>query len=619
MSESQPQDDQGLDLGADELDEETLARAKRGTRILLVLAAVFVVAIAIALTLLYWPDDQKQTEEVPDEVAPSRGAPSSLELPKVLFRDVSVERGLKFKHQNGAQGRKLLPETMGAGAAFFDYDGDGDPDLFLVNSAHWNPSLDDQSSRPALYRNDGGTFVDVSEEQGFTTSFYGMGVAAADYDEDGDPDLFVTAVGQNHLFRNDGGKGFAEVTQVSGCGGGNRWSTGAAFLDFDGDGHLDLFVCNYVVWSSEIDLKQGFKIDGTTRSYGPPRSFRGETCQLLRNLGDGKFEDVTGTAGVDVKNPATGEPMAKSLGLAVCDWNRDGHPDLIISNDTVQNFAFLNDGAGHFTEVGAEIGVAFDDKGNARGAMGLDVAAHRNDAATAIAVGNFANEMTAFYIDPGDDPEFPNFVDEATSSGIGSASRNSLTFGLLFSDFDLDGRLDLITANGHVEPDIKALQASQDHAQAAELFWNAGPGARREYVQVTASESGTDFFKPIVGRGLAAADIDGDGDLDYLFTENAGSPRLLLNELVGGKSLRLDLRTASGRVAWGTRVEVETRAGRQSAYLGGGRSYLSQSEAILTFGLAGESKCGEIHIRWANGKSQTLESLPAGKTKLKQP
>src|SRR5713101_6574825 len=374
---------------------------------------------------------------------------------------------------------------MGGGVAFFDFDNDGDQDLLFVNSTWW-PWRVPAGKKPAtaaLYRNDGkGHFEDVTAGSGLDVSFYGMGVAIGDYDNDGLPDVFITAVGGNHLFHNEGNGKFAEVTTAAGVGGtGMDWSTSAAWIDFDNDGKLDLFVCNYVQLSKEIDAEVGYKIDGVTRAYGPPMNFQGAFPYLYHNEGNGRFTDVSASSGVQVKNPATGVPAAKTLGVAPGDVDGDGWVDLVLANDTVPNLVFINQHDGTFKEIGAQSGVAFDSYGNTRGAMGIDTARYRNDGKLGIAIGNFANEMTALYVAQNSPT---NFNDEAITEGVGPASRLLLKFGLFFFDYDLDGRLDLLTANGHLEEEISKIQKSQKYRQPAQLFWNAGDRAGGCYVAV---------------------------------------------------------------------------------------------------------------------------------------
>ena len=531
------------------------------------------------------------------------------EIPTVKFTDITSASGITFVHNNGAYGGKLLPETMGGGVAFFDFDNDGDQDLLFVNSTWW-PEKIPAGKKPttmALYRNDGrGHFEDVTAASGLEVSFYGMGVAIGDYDNDGLPDVFVSAVGGNHLFHNLGNGKFAEVTAEAGVGGSpGEWSTGCAWLDYNNDGRLDLFVANYVRWSKEIDGEVGFKIDGVTRAYGPPMNFQGTFAYLYRNDGQGRFTDVSHESGIQITNKATGVPLAKSLGVAPVDLDGDGWIDLVIANDTVQNFVFHNQRNGHFKEIGAISGVAFDTYGNTRGAMGIDTAWYRNDKALGIAIGNFANEMSALYVSQN---ESLAFADEAIPEGVGPASRLLLKFGMFFFDYDLDGRPDLLTANGHLEQEISKIQQSQRYAQPAQLFWNTGAASGATFVPATEKNCGPDLFRPMVGRGSAFADIDGDGDLDVILTQVNGPPLLLRNDQeLKHHWLRLKLiGTKSNRSAIGALIKVRLGNQTLTRQVMPTRSYLSQSELPVTIGLGKADRFEVLEVIWPGGERQSV-------------
>ena len=402
-----------------------------------------------------------------------------MKFPTAKFTDVTeASAGIAFVHNNGVYGEKFLPETMGGGVAFLDYDNDGRQDLLFINSTWW-PAHVPEGKAPttmALYHNDGhGHFTDVTAGSGLDVSFYGMGVAVGDYDNDGLDDVFITGVGGNHLFHNDGQGKFHEVTGAAGVGGSpNDWSTaGGAFIDYDNDGKLDLFVGNYVQWSPQIDQAKSYELPNIGRAYGPPRNFAGTFPHLYHNDGRGRFTDVTAPAGLQIKDPATGLPMAKSLAVSPVDVDNDGWIDLVVANDTVPNFLFHNQHDGTFKEIGAQSGVAYDAYGLIRGAMGIDSARFRNDDTLGIAIGNYANEMNALYVARRDSLVF---ADEAVEEGVGPASQGLLKFGLFFFDYDLDGRLDVLTANGHLEPEINRVQPDQQYRQPAQLFWNRGEG-----------------------------------------------------------------------------------------------------------------------------------------------
>ncbi len=583
-------------------DDAIIGRVLR--RSLAVIAAVgAIVVLGVAVRRGAAPEERVLEKQVGAIAALERG---SAAMPAVRFTDVTRAAGIDFVHESGARGERLLPETMGGGVAWLDFDTDGDSDLLLVNSRPW-PGDERPGPPPisALYRNDGGgRFSDVARAAGLTASLYGMGAAAGDYDNDGDPDLFLTALGPNRLYRNDGGT-FVDVTARAGVGGGeNDWSTGAGFLDYDADGDLDLFVCTYVAWSKEIDLELNFTLNGRDRAYGPPTSYQGTHSYLYRNDGGDRFTDVSAAAGIQVLNPLTGLPAGKALAATFGDLDRDGWIDIVVANDTVQNFLFHNRGDGTFEEIGAVAGVGFDSEGNATGAMGIDLAHYRGDDHVAIGIGNFANEMTSFYV--GRIGEL-RYTDEATGEGIGAPSRLFLKFGLFFFDYDLDGRLDLLQANGHLESEIAEVQASQSYRQPAQLFWNAGEEARSCYAEVPRESTG-DLGRPIVGRGAAFADIDADGDLDVVLTQTGGPPLLLRNEqALGHHWLRVrPVGRRTNRDAIGAWVEVESGGRVQRRQVMPTRSYLSQVELPVTFGLGPATRVDRLTVFWPDGTAQEL-------------
>ncbi len=545
---------------------------------------------------------------------PQRASDLNGMVPRVNFRDITQEAGIAFIHENGAQGDKLLPETMGGGVAFCDVDNDGDQDLIFVNGTVWPGAPAVPGSRPAtaaLFLNNGqGVFRDATAGSGLDIAFFGMGVACGDYDNDGRVDLVFTGVGGNHLFHNLGYARFREVSAEAGLGGGaGDWSTAAAWVDIDNDGDLDLFIGNYVQWSPELDREVDNRLVGIGRAYGRPWNFPGSFPHLYRNDGGGHFVDVTARSGLQVKNPASGTPMAKTLAVAPIDLNKDGWIDLVVANDTVQNFVFTNRHDGTFREIGAQSGMAYDAYGQTRGAMGIDAARFRNDAAVGIAIGNFANEMNALYVSQGDELLF---ADEAITSGLGPASRLLLKFGLFFFDYDLDGRLDVLTANGHIDADIEKVQANVRYRQPAQLFWNAG--GNQTFVPVGASGAGTDLFEPMVGRGSAYADIDGDGDLDVVLTQIKGPPRLLRNEQnLSANWVRFKLRGRhSNRDAIGAWIRVRLGHEWISRQVMPTRSYLSQSELPVTIGLGKSGSLDEVLIVWPGGKIQRVEGVVPG-------
>ena len=597
---SAPQDPELEDEEFVPEDDSIIGQALRWS-----LVGFVVIAIGVGAALFLGGEEEVPEEILEKDVGAIEDLVSDDEvLPRVAFRDVTVEAGIDFVHDSGARGEKLLPETMGGGAAFFDYDGDGDQDLLFVNGAPLVPS-DEAPAGNRLYANDGsGHFTDVTEGSGLAGSGAGMGVAVADYDADGRVDVFLTGVGASHLYRNTP-DGFVDVTASAGVGGPpEQWSTSAGFFDYDGDDDLDLFVCNYVRWSYEIDSKLAFTLNGTDRAYGPPTSYSGTFSRLYQNQGDGTFEDVSAAAGLQVTNPATGAAMGKALGVSFVDFDQDGWTDVAVANDTVQNHLFHNLGNGTFEEIGGTSGLGFDGSGQATGAMGIDIADYRNDGGLGVAIGNFSNEMSSLFV-TGDVPLV--FSDDAMGEGIGSPSRRHLSFGLFFFDYDLDGRQDLLQVNGHLEESINEVQPSQEYLQPPQLFWNCGPDARSCFMEVPPETAG-DLAGTLAGRGSAYADIDGDGDLDVLLVQVGDRPVLLRNDQELGRAwLRVLLRgpaaNPNGIGAWVEAVVDGVPLRRQVTPT---RSYLSQSELPVTLGLGEESALESLAVLWPGGKRQEV-------------
>ena len=579
-----------------------------------------IIAALLSAGALLWALTRKPPEPVVVKAGPTtlpteRVTPA-LEIPEVRFTEITDTAGIDFVHTNGAEGEKLLPETMGGGGGFFDFDNDGDQDLLCVNGNvwPWAKVKPDKPPTSMLYANDGtGRFSNVTAGSGLDIPLHGNGVAFGDFDNDGDVDVFISCLGANHLFRNDGGGKFAEVTAVAGVAGGeNDWSTSCGWLDFDNDGDLDLFVCNYIQWNRELDQSMEFTLDGKLRAYGRPTDFTGAFPFLYRNEGNGTFVDVSDAAGVQIRDLNTNVPLSKSLGTTFCDVNADGLLDILVANDTVQNLLFLNQPGGTFIETAATAGIAFDNSGGARGAMGIDTACFRNSDAVGIAIGNFATEMTALYVCQTPGATIPIFRDEAVSNGIGPVTRTDLKFGILFIDADLDGRLDLFENNGHLEEDIKVVQASQQYEQPPHLLWNCGTEFDNEFIMLPEAKTGADFQKRMVGRGAAMADIDADGDLDLILFSSGGKPRLLRNDQKSGHHwLRLRLRgTKCNKDAIGAVVNVTLpNSTVLSRTVMPTRSYQSQTELPVTFGLGSAELVKEIAIRWPDGTSQKLSGI----------
>jgi hypothetical protein len=500
----------------------------------------------------------------------------------IAFTDVTAKAGIHFVHNAGRSGKKYLPETLGAGCAFFDADNDGWPDILLINGKDLIPR--GRKTLPALYRNNhDGTFTDITRGSGLDVEMYGMGVAVADYDNDGNEDVYITALEGDHLFHGLGGGKFADVTATSGIQNAN-FGTSAAWLDYDRDGKVDLFVANYVQWNAKADI--WCSLDGSTKSYCTPESYKGTKSRLFHNLGNGRFQDV-----------GIGDSASKSLGVTVLDYNQDGWPDLFVANDTQPNKLYRNLLNGTFKEEGMQAGVAYGEDGVARGAMGADAADYDGSGRPHLLVGNFSNQMLGLYHNEGNGL----FVDEAPSSTVGRASLLSLSFGTFFFDYDLDGRPDIFAANGHIEEEIGRVQPKVSYRQTPLLFHNLG---KSRFDAVPA------FTNPIVARGAAFADFDRDGDLDLLIATNNGPAYLYRND--GGNrnhwlSVRL-IGSKSNRDGIGAVV----RAGKQWQMVRSGSSYCSQSDLALTFGLGSEA-LATVQVEWPSGTKQTFSNVPANR------
>ena len=519
--------------------------------------------------------------------------------PAPAFRlvDVTSGAGIAFTHNNGAYGKKYLPETLGAGAAFLDYNNDGRQDILLVNGSAW-PERPPARSFSRLYRNDGaGRFTDVTRAAGLQVELYGMGAAAADFDNDGWQDILITAVGQNRLFRNTGAGTFTDATDAAGLGKRAGFSTSALWFDYDRDGWLDLLVCNYVKWTPESDVF--CSVDGKQKSYCTPEAYRGTTTWLFRNRRDGTFEDVTAKAGLF-------DATSKSLGVTLLDYDLDVWPDLVVANDTQPNKLYRNNGNGTFTELGLQAGLAFSEEGRARAGMGVDAADVDNTGRTSVVVTNFSGEMLGLYKPVGGG----QYTDVSPRSDIGRATRHTLGFGCFFFDADLDGLQDLLVVNGHIDDTISRVQARVTYAEAPHLFRNVGD-ARFEDV---AAAMGGPFAQPKVGRGAAFGDFDGDGDPDVVITSNGGPAFLYRNDVLNGnRVIRFTLRgTKSNRDAIGAKVRVTAGGQRYSKMVKTGSSYLSQSELPLSFGLGAKAAVDRVEIEWPSGGREELTSLAAG-------
>ena len=522
------------------------------------------------------------------------GTPAS---PGFRFLDVTSSAGIQFQHNSGAFGGKFLPETLGSGCAFLDYDRDGWQDILLINGMDW-PGHKQHRSTLRLYRNNGnGTFTDVTTRAGLDIEMYGMGVAVGDYDKDGFPDILVTCVGQNRLFHNTGRGTFVDVTSSSGLGKRQAFSTSALWFDYDRDGLLDLFVCNYVKWSPEHDVF--CSLDGKHKSYCTPEAYRGETCWLFHNRGNGTFEDVTASSGIF-------DSSSKSLGVAMLDDEQNGWPDLLVANDTQPNKLYRNQRNGTFKDAAVEAGLAFSSEGKARAGMGVDIADFTNSGRPGVAITNFDNEMIGLYQFEG-----KTYEDVAAQAGVGMASKNRLGFGCTFLDANLDGWLDLAVANGHIDETVRNIRGNVGYAQPPLLFLNDGQGKFHD----VAGELGGGFERPKVGRGLAYGDFDRDGDLDLLLTTNNGSAYLYRNDqLAGNRSIRFRLvGTKSNRDGIGATVRIVSSGLSQTRLVKSGSSYLSQSELPLTFGLEKRDRVESVVIHWPSGGVEEFKNLSPGR------
>jgi len=534
--------------------------------------------------------------------------PSTIPQKAIQFAHVTVEAGLgDFQHVTGAFGEKWFPETVGAGAGFLDYDGDGWQDLVLVGGGTWPGHGDPPPRALRLYRNQGdGTFSDVTEEVGLADlRAYGLGVAIADYDNDGDPDIFLSTLRRNLLLRNDLGspdsripgsspgqaRTFTEVGRAAGLGDTAEWSTSALFFDADLDGHVDLYVGNYVDWSPENDI--WCSIDGQTKAYCTPQLYLGIPGRFYHNNGEGTFSDWTERAGFS-------SSPGRTLGVAEWDFNRDGWPDLVVANDLYRDLLYLNKGDGTFTEQGVVSGLAFDKNGKARAGMGIDIGVIDSTGQPSVIIGHFSNEMIGLYRQVG--PAL--FVDRAAESQVGQPSLRTLTFGLCLFDPDLDGDLDLFVANGHIAEGIERVREEVTFRQYPQLFVNGGNGRFIEHAPPLAA--------PMVARAVAMADYDRDGDVDLLVTENGGPVHLLRNDQQGGHVLRVRLEGRRGnRDALGAHVTAVVGKTRMQQRLRTGSSFLASSEKALTFGLGAATRVDTLTVWWPGGQVAHYTDLPA--------
>ena len=509
------------------------------------------------------------------------------------FVEITKAAGIDFVHNTGAFGKKYLPETMGSGCAFIDYNNDGWSDIVLLTCKDWTGYPTGKRQTMALYRNNhDGTFADVTKSAGLDVELYGIGVAAADYDNDGDDDLYVSCLEADRLFQNQGDETFVDVTKQAGIHNPS-FGTSCAWFDYDKDGNLDLYVANYVEWTIETDIF--CTLDGTNKAYCTPESYHGQSSRLFRNRGDGTFVDVSRISRIE-------DRTSKSLGVCIFDYNSDGLLDIFEANDTQPNKLYHNNGDGTFIETGLNVGIAYSENGVATGAMGIDAGDYDGSGRESLVIGNFSNEMMNLYHNEGE-----IFIDDAPIANIGNASLLTLTFGCFFFDFDLDGRLDIFAANGHVENEINAVQSEVTYAQVPHLFRNSGYGK----FQDVALKIGTDLAKPIVGRGAAYGDIDNDGDWDILITTSNGLAHLYRND-AGNQNRWIKLKligSKSNRNGIGARVTITSKSGTQTRTLKSGCSYCSQSELSLIFGIGQTPRIDMIEVNWPSGVVDRLVNV----------
>ena len=512
----------------------------------------------------------------------------------LVFKDVADNQLLNFIHDHGGTGEKYYVETMGSGVCLFDYDNDGDLDAYFLQGAPlpgWDKEIILENK---LYRNDGKKWMDVTDEAGVGDKNYGIGCACADYDNDGDTDLYVTNYGPDVFYHNDGDGTFTDVTLDVGIDN-PHWASSAAFFDSDNDGWLDLYVTNYVEFSIENNPWCGEPVQGE-RAYCDPDFFEGVEDMFYHNDGQGNFSDWSGRSGI---NKARG----KGLGVVPGDIDNDGDMDLYIANDKVMNLLFINDGLGHFTEKALFTGVGFNENGRAEAGMGVDFGDVNRDGWLDLFVTNFSGETNTLYLN-----EKNGFLIDATfRTGLGYPSIHLLGFGTKFVDLDLDGWLDIFVVNGHVIDNIKLFNRDYQHAQQKQIFINRG---NETFLDQTKNIGG-DLLEPTVGRGAAFGDIDNDGDIDIAISNNNGKANLLLNE---GKpkghwiGFKLEGKTCN-REAIGSKLKITTDSGVQVAWVNPAASYLSSNDLRVLFGLGPDEMVTSLEVQWPGFGKDLFENI----------
>jgi hypothetical protein len=544
-----------------------------------------------------------------DPAVPARAASPVAEKsegPPPAFRDITEQAGIRFRHQNSKTPQKYMIETMGSGCALLDYDQDGRLDVLLVNNRLLPGGRVEGKPTLTLYHNDGNEgndanvrFSDRTRDTGLDRdSLYGMGVAVGDYDNDGWPDVYVSCVlGSGKLYHNEGGRRFADVTSRAGVGNAGRWGTSCAWVDYDRDGKLDLFVCNYVKFATLADDQPCYAGVSKTRTYCIPVAYENSNCVLYHNEGGGKFRDVSEESGVAAAS-------GKSLGVTIWDYDGDGWPDIFVANDTTAGFLFHNEKNGKFTEIGAESGIAYDENGSSHSGMGIDAADARNDGRTAVVITNYYGQQTCYYVQT----DSASFRDDRQPSLIGPQTVNSLGFGLCFLDYDNDGWQDVLQVNGHVQDDIQTREPKTPYAEPSLLLRNDGNGTFTE----VGLKAGKPFTDPLVARGLARGDFDNDGRVDALIACNNSPARLWRNETTpSGHWLTLKLvGTKSNRDGIGAVVVVRTVGMIQTRMARTACSYLSSSDPRPHFGLGTASKA-DVEVHWPSGTVDRVTDMGA--------
>jgi hypothetical protein len=519
------------------------------------------------------------------------------------FEDAAAEAGIEFVHQRAQAVRYWLPEIMSGGAAWLDYDGDGDPDLYLVQGGAPPADPADAGEPPdgqpgnLMLRNDGdGTFSDVSEESGAADRGYGMGAAVGDYDGDGDPDLYVTNVGPNVLYRNDGNGRFSDVTETAGVGD-TAWGTSAVFFDADSDGDLDLFVANYVRWTAdrEIECYGG----ANERTYCHPNQYQGPAPDVLyRNDGDGTFSDVSRESGI-------WRAYGNGLGVVSADFNADGLQDVYVANDGMPNQLWINLGKGQFRDDALLAGAAVNMTGAAEAGMGVAAVDIENDGDLDLFMTHLRGETNTLYRNDGN----ASFDDSTATSGLAAPSIAFTGFGMGFSDFDHDGVLDLYIGNGRVGHSQKALVPGDPFAEPNQLFRGLGAGRFEEILP----RGGTPAEVIDNTRATAHADYDGDGDIDIVVVNNGGPARLLKNTAGDrGNAVRFRVLDEAGRDTFGAQVRIGSGTGRQWRLIQTGYSYCAASEPLVHFGLGPRAQAEDVTVIWPDRSEQSFGALPAG-------